>query len=132
MSFLKKVFRKERKPVEHEEGEEEEVIPVLEEEYARALPREAILTVKRFVMRDSSDVDVIVAEVRDGNILIIDITPLAEKDPYEFRNAIKQLQTLVKSFGGDIVKINPQKLPLLMVTPSWVSVWKMGKAIREG
>jgi hypothetical protein len=60
--------------------------------------------VKRFELTSLPDVQVIAEELKRGNILIIGITQLLNKDPEELKQAIEQLkgicQAMAVMWGG--------------------------------
>ena len=54
-------------------------------------------------------------------ILIIRITPMAQKDIETLRNAIDDLYKFVKSAGGDIARLGEERV---VITPPAVKIWK--------
>ena len=54
-------------------------------------------------------------------ILIIRITPMAQKDIEALRNAIDDLYKFVKSGGGDIARLGEERV---VITPPAVKIWK--------
>ena len=129
MPRLSEIFgdRKLRKIEKKEERKEEEIRGVEGIEY-----EEDILTgkdflefgityVKPIMIRSESDVQKITKELNDGNIVLGNVTPLAERDPGELRRLVEQLKGICKGIGGDIVGIGDSRI---LVTPSNIRVWR--------
>ena len=129
MPRLSEIFgdRKLRKIEKKEERKAEEIRGVEGIEY-----EEDILTgkdflefgityVKPIMIRSESDVQKITKELNDGNIVLGNVTPLAERDPGELRRLVEQLKGICKGIGGDIVGIGDSRI---LVTPSNIRVWR--------
>ena len=54
-------------------------------------------------------------------ILILRVTPLAQKDVEELRKIIKELSRYARSTGGDIVRLGEERV---IVTPPSVKIWR--------
>ena len=63
--------------------------------------------VKAYPLRDPTDVPRIKAEIIEGNILIVKITPIAKRSIEETKSAISELVEFVKSIQGDIARLGP-------------------------
>jgi SepF-like predicted cell division protein (DUF552 family) len=77
--------------------------------------------VKAFPLRDSTDVPRIKAEIIEGNILIVKITPIAKRSVEETKSAISELVEFVKSIQGDIARLGEERI---VMTPPTVKVWR--------
>lgn len=77
--------------------------------------------VKAFPLRDPADVPRIKAEIIEGNILIVKITPIAKRSVEETKSAISELVTFVKSIQGDIARLGEERI---VMTPPTVKVWR--------
>jgi SepF-like predicted cell division protein (DUF552 family) len=86
------------------------------------------LYVKALPLQELDDVEVIKAEIRTGNILIVRITPLARKSVDETKLAITELTDHVKSVGGDIARLGEERI---VITPSGVRIWRRETANSE-
>jgi SepF-like predicted cell division protein (DUF552 family) len=75
--------------------------------------------VKRFELTALPDVQVIAEELRRGNILIIGITQLLNKDPEELKQAIEQLKGICQAIGGDVGRLDEEKI---IATPQHVVI----------
>jgi SepF-like predicted cell division protein (DUF552 family) len=77
--------------------------------------------VKAYPLRDPSDVPRIKAEIIEGNILIVKITPIAKRSVEETKSAISELVEFVKSIQGDIARLGEERI---VMTPPTVKVWR--------
>jgi uncharacterized protein len=76
---------------------------------------------KAITLRDMSDLNGIKEDARKQIILIIRVTPLAQKDTDILRKAIEDLYNYVKSAGGDIARLGEERV---VITPPSVKIWK--------
>jgi len=77
--------------------------------------------VKAYPLRDPTDVPRIKAEIIEGNILIVKITPIAKRSVEETKSAISELVAFVKSIQGDIARLGEERI---VMTPPTVKVWR--------
>ncbi len=82
--------------------------------------------VKAFPLRDPTDVPRIKAEIIEGNILIVKITPIAKRSVEETKSAISELVDFVKSIQGDIARLGEERI---VMTPPTAKVWRENSAI---
>ncbi len=61
------------------------------------------------------------AEIIEGNILIVKITPIAKRSVEETKSAISELVAFVKSIQGDIARLGEERI---VMTPPTVKVWR--------
>ena len=85
--------------------------------YLRALPLRAL-----------EDVEVVKNEVKSGNILILRITPLANKSVEDVKQAVNELCEFVEHVGGDIARLGEERV---VITPSFVRIWREKIATSE-
>jgi len=85
--------------------------------YLRALPLRAL-----------EDVKVVKNEVKSGNILILRITPLANKSVEDVKQAVNDLCEFVEHVGGDIARLGEERV---VITPSFVRIWREKIATSE-
>jgi SepF-like predicted cell division protein (DUF552 family) len=76
---------------------------------------------KAMPLRDLSDLDVVKKEVRSGNILILRITPLANKSIDDVKKAVNELCEFVESVGGDIARLGEERV---VICPPNVKIWR--------
>jgi SepF-like predicted cell division protein (DUF552 family) len=77
--------------------------------------------VKAYPLRDLADVPRIKAEIIEGNILIVKITPIAKRSVEETKSAINELVEFIKSIEGDIARLGEERI---VMTPPTVKVWR--------
>jgi uncharacterized protein len=76
---------------------------------------------KAITLRDKSDVAAVKEDIKKHMILIIRVTPLAQKDLEELRNAVEDLYSYTQSAGGDIARLGEERI---VVTPPGVKIWR--------
>lgn len=110
------LFRKPKK----EEDEKTATPPlkgkeVLGKTYLKAMP-----------LRDLSDLEAIKNEVKNGNILILRITPLASKNIEDVKRAVNELYEFAESIGGDIARLGEERV---VICPQNVMIWREKKRV---
>jgi SepF-like predicted cell division protein (DUF552 family) len=68
-----------------------------------------------------SDIPSIKDDAKKRMILILRVTPLAQKDVVELRKAIEDLYKYVQSVGGDIARLGEERV---VITPPSVRIWR--------
>lgn len=76
---------------------------------------------KAMPLRDLSDLDSVKTEVKSGNILILRITPLANKSVDDVKHAVNELCEFAESIGGDIARLGEERV---VVCPPSVKIWR--------
>ncbi|MGH9879714.1 MAG: cell division protein SepF [Nitrososphaerales archaeon] len=76
---------------------------------------------KAITIRDPSDIHSIKEDIKKGMILILRVTPLAQKDVDELRKVVEELYKIAKATGADIARLGEERI---IVTPSSVKIWK--------
>ena len=76
---------------------------------------------KALPLRELSDIDLVKAEVKSGNILILRITPLAGKSIDDVKRAVNELTEFVESTGGDIARLGEERI---VICPPNVKIWR--------
>lgn len=94
--------KKEMQPSE-DKGDQEKI-------YLKAIP-----------LRDLSDLEEIKNEVKKGNILILRITPLANKSVEDVKSVVNQLYEFSESIGGDIARLGEERV---VICPQNVRIWR--------
>jgi SepF-like predicted cell division protein (DUF552 family) len=91
-------------------GKELEVKAVSGKTYLKAMP-----------LRELSDLDSVKNEVKSGNIIILRVTPLANKGIDDVKRAINELCEFVESVGGDIARLGEERV---VICPPNVKIWR--------
>ncbi len=76
---------------------------------------------KAITIRDSSDIHSITEDIKKGMILILRVTPLAQKDVDQLRKLVEELYSVVKINDSEIARLGEERI---IVTPSVVKIWK--------
>ena len=76
---------------------------------------------KAMPLRDLADLGSIKSEVKNGNILIIKITPLANKSIQDVSKAVDELYQFAESIGGDIARLGEERI---VICPPKIKIWR--------
>ena len=76
---------------------------------------------KALSLRDREEVDDIKKDISSNFIVILRITPLAQKNIEELRKAVEELYNYTISIGGDIARLGDERV---VVTPPGVKIWR--------
>jgi SepF-like predicted cell division protein (DUF552 family) len=76
---------------------------------------------KAITLRDPVEVQLIKEDLQNQMIVIIRVTPLAQKSVDELRTVIDDLYKFVQSAGGDIARLGEERV---VITPSKVKIWR--------
>lgn len=83
--------------------------------------REGPIYLKAITIRDPSDIHHIKGDIKKGVILILRVTPLAQKNINGLRSMVEELYLNVKSNGADIARLGDERI---IVTPTDIKIWK--------
>lgn len=72
-----------------------------------------------FKLRGFSDVDTCTAQLSEGNLVLLDIKPLADRSVTELKHAIDEIKDICLSMGSDIAGIGDTHL---ILTPPNVKI----------
>jgi SepF-like predicted cell division protein (DUF552 family) len=76
---------------------------------------------KALTLRDISDITAIKEDIKKHMILILRVTPLAQKDVEELRKVVEDLYSYAQSVGGDIARLGEERV---VITPPGVKIWR--------
>ena len=76
---------------------------------------------KAITIRDISDVHSIKEDIKKEMILILRVTPLAQKDVEQLRKVVEELYSIAKTAGADIARLGEERV---VITPPDVKIWK--------
>jgi SepF-like predicted cell division protein (DUF552 family) len=108
------LFRKKRNP--QPQPEKPETPPPTttetqqEKTYLKAIP-----------LRELTDLENIKNEIKNGNILILRITPLANKNIDEVKQAVNQLYEFTETIQGDIARLGEERI---VICPKNIKIWR--------
>ena len=109
MPNLSGIFRKSKK-TEKKKATKVEAKGTYGKTYLKAMP-----------LRDLSDLDIVKSEVNSGNILILRITPLANKSIEDVKRAVNELCEFAESIEGDIARLGEERV---VICPPNVNIWR--------
>ncbi len=99
------------------EGEKSEAI----QQNTQTLSFPSRVYLKAVPLRDFEDVETIKHEVKSGNILILKVSPLAQKSVDDVKRAVGELSEFVRLIGGDIARLGEERV---VITPNFVQIWR--------
>lgn len=85
------------------------------------LKKSSKIYLKAMPLKRLSDLETIKKEVSLGNILIIKVSPLANKSVDDIKKAVNELCDFVKTVDGDIARLGEERI---VITPSKVKIWR--------
>ena len=72
-------------------------------------------------LKELSDIENIKNEVKNGNIIILRVTPLATKSIEDVKNAVNELYQFTESIGGDIARLGEERV---VICPKTIRIWR--------
>jgi hypothetical protein len=114
---------------EHKEAspaEEYVELQIPEGEYKAQAPSRFVKVCK---LKGFADVDAVVRELGDGNIVVLDIKPLAERSMNELKHAVDEVKDICLSVGGDIAGLSEYHL---IITPPGIKIERAPGTRAEG
>ncbi len=97
-----------------------DVVPLEEDVLAKELIKPEIRYIKKIVVTSYSDLERISEELQNGNIVLVDLTPLEAK-PEVLAKVAEQIKGIVGALGGQAAKICKYEVKLL-VTPEDIKI----------
>ena len=76
---------------------------------------------KAMPLRDLADLEEIKNEVKNGNVLILRITPLASKSIEDVKRAVNELYEFAESISGDIARLGEERV---VICPQNIRIWR--------
>ncbi len=76
---------------------------------------------KAMPLRDLTDLEDVKNEVKTGNILILRITPLADRSIEDVKRAVNELCEFAETVGGDIARLGEERV---VICPPNVKIWR--------
>ena len=91
----------------------------IEMEHARAEPK---VSIKTYQLTCFDDTKRIVSELREGRtIMLIDVSPIKEKDVIDLKRSVNKLKTASAEMGGEIAGLGGD---WLLIAPAFAEIWK--------
>jgi len=121
----------EKPAVPPEEPKEEAVAPPQEQKQETVAPpveqkQETAETLnktylKAVPIKELTDIENIKNEVKNGNIIILRVTPLANKSIDDVKSAVNELYDFTESIGGDIARLGEERV---VICPKNMRIWR--------
>ncbi len=86
-----------------------------------ASAKESDIFLKALQLRSADDIPKIQEDVANRMIVILRVTPLAQKSVEELKAAVEQLYEFATSIGGDIARLGEERV---VITPPGVRIWR--------
>ena len=111
-----------------EEQQQENIAPPAEQKQEIAQPpteqkleAPSKTYLKAMPLRELSDIENIKTEVKNGNIIILRVTPLASKSIEDVKTAVNDLYEFADSIGGDIARLGEERV---VICPKTIRIWR--------
>jgi SepF-like predicted cell division protein (DUF552 family) len=79
------------------------------------------ILLKAIPLRSIDEIAKVQEDVTKKTIVILRVTPLAQKNVDELKQAIEQLYEFATSIGGDIARLGDERV---VITPPGVRIWR--------
>ncbi len=90
-------------------------------EESKRPPKDGEIFLKALQLRTAEDIPKIQEDVSNHMIVILRVTPLAQKSVDELKTAVEQLYEYATSIGGDIARLGEERV---VITPPGVRIWR--------
>lgn len=82
---------------------------------------QTITYLKAMPLHELGDLETVKNEVKNGNIIILRITPLASKSIEDVKQAVDQLYAFTESIHGDIARLGEERI---VICPDKIRIWR--------
>ncbi len=122
METMKKIFTKKTTAPRSRSAQIDAEIPIME--VTETTPAASFgeiepIYIKSAELQSLIDVQDVANELQQGNIVIVDITPMLDEDPTELKRAVDQLKGICQGMGGDVGRLSETKV---IATPKFVRI----------
>lgn len=107
-------------PPSTEEKPENIVLPP-EQKQEALVEAPSKIYLKAMPLKEIADIENIKNEVKNGNIIILRVTPLATKSIDDVKNAVNELYQFTESTGGDIARLGEERV---VICPKTIRIWR--------
>jgi uncharacterized protein len=97
----------------------EEFLNTLDED--DAIEDDADAYVKPIVLRADSDLKLVAKELKDGNIVLLNVSDLVKRNPIKLKEKVSKLKRFVSEIDGDIARISEEQV---ILTPTRIKIIK--------
>lgn len=92
---------------------------VMQERKMEGKSKEILL--KAISLKSIEDIQKVQEDVANKTIVILKVTPLAQKSLEELKTSVEQLYEYATSVGGDIARLGDERV---VITPPGVRIWR--------
>ncbi|MGB9724818.1 MAG: cell division protein SepF [Nitrososphaeria archaeon] len=79
------------------------------------------MILKAYPLKSLSEIEKVKEDLENNTIVILRITPLAQKNIDELKEAVSKLYEIATSSGGDIARLGEDRI---ILTPPSVYIWR--------
>jgi len=120
----KNVEQSPEQTMQPEESTQEQTQPILtpliaQQQEIAEQPSKTYL--KAMPLKELADLEDVKNEVRNGNIIILKVTPLAAKSIEDVKNAVNELFQFAETIGGDIARLGEERV---VICPKTIRIWR--------
>ncbi len=99
-----------------------DVIPLEEDVLAREIVKPQVRYIKKVIVTSYSDLETISTELQNGNLVLVDLSPLEVK-PDILEKVAEQIKGMTAALGGQVAKVCKNEIRLLL-TPEDIKLAK--------
>jgi SepF-like predicted cell division protein (DUF552 family) len=88
---------------------------------AKSHEKEAVTYLKAYPIKSVDEVPKVKEDLKNGTIIILRITPLANKSIEELKRTVEELYEYATGVGGDIARLGEERI---VITPPKVKIWR--------
>lgn len=118
------IFRRSKKPGEpkiEQKTETPNPLPQMPQPPVENTEAPTKTYLKAMPLKDLTDLEDIKTEVTNGNILILRITPLANKSIEDVKHAVNELFDFTENIHGDIARLGEERI---VICPPKIRIWR--------
>jgi len=93
--------------------------PIAQQQEIAEQPSKTYL--KAMPLKELADLEDVKNEVRNGNIIILKVTPLAAKSIEDVKSAVNELFQFAETIGGDIARLGEERV---VICPKTIRIWR--------
>jgi len=99
-----------------------DVVPIEEDVLAKEILKPQVRYLKKITVTSYSDLEKISEELHEGNIVLVDLTPL-ESRPDVLEKVAEQIKGMVNALGGQAAKVCKYEIKLILL-PEDIKIFK--------
>jgi len=104
-----------------EQGQTQEVLTPAPTQKAEVTEPLSKTYLKAMPLKELADIEKVKVEVKNGNIVILRVTPLANKSLDDVKNAVNDLYKFSEEVAGDIARLGEERV---VICPKNIRIWR--------